>query len=83
MVKKDFIITRVVTRDIFRDWFAGIRNLFGLRLRTYENMINKAVKQMLKEMRLKYKHIKWYRISINPLVSGSAMINIYGVNESE
>ena len=78
-MNKDFIITRVVTRDIVRDFFARIRNMFGLRLRSYEERINQGTKEMLKEMRLKYKHIRWYRISINPLVEGSAMINIYGV----
>jgi len=77
--EKDFIITRVVTRDVFRDWFASIRNLFGLRLRTYESLINKHIKEILEEMRLRYKGIVWHRISINPLVNGSAMINIYGV----
>lgn len=77
----DFIITRVVTRDILRDWFAGIRNMFGLRLRTYESRINQNAKEMVEETRLKYKTIKWYRISINPLVKGSAMINVYGVYE--
>lgn len=77
--QKDFILTRVVTRDIIRDSFAGIRNLFGLRLRTYESMLNKSINELLKEMRFRYKDIKWYRISVNPLVNGSAMINIYGV----
>ena len=79
MAEKDFIITRVVTRDIIRDSFAGIRNFFGLRLRTYETMIKQHCEALLEEMRLKYKNIKWYRISINPLTKGSAMINIYGV----
>jgi len=76
---KDFVLTRVVTRDIIRDSFAVIRNLFGLRLRTYETMIQESVKSLQEEMRLRYKRIKWYRVSINPLVNGSAMITIYGV----
>jgi len=75
---KDFIMTRVVTRDILRDTFAVIRNFLGFRLRTYEKMINKNTQELLKEMRLRYKKIKWYRISINPLVGGSAMISVYG-----
>lgn len=79
IMEKDFILTRVVTRDILRDYFAGIRNLFGLRLRTYETMLNQNILELLEEMRLKYKKIKWYRMSINPLIKGSAMINIYGV----
>ena len=82
-MEHDFILTRVVTRDIVRDIFASIRNMFGLRLRAYEERINQSTKQMLEEMRLKYTDIKWYRISINPLVQASAMINIYGVYNDE
>lgn len=77
---KDFILTRVVTKDILRDSFNGIRNTFGLRLRNFEVTIQKHTTEMLEEMRLKHK-VKWYRISINPLVSGSVMINIYGESE--
>lgn len=74
---KDFIITRVVTRDVIRDSFNSIRNMFGLRLRNFETTIQKHTNEMLTEMRLKYE-VKWYRISINPLVNGSVMINVYG-----
>ena len=80
MKEEDFVLTRVVTRDILRDWFASLRNFFGLRLRTYESMIQKHTNELLYEMRLKYKYIKWYRISINPLTNGSAMITVYGVS---
>lgn len=76
-MNKDFIITRVVTRDIIRDAFNGIRNTFGLRLRNFEFVIQKSTTEMLEEMRLRYK-VKWYRISINPLINGSCMINVYG-----
>lgn len=79
---KDFIITRVITKDIVRDSFNGIRNIFGLRLRNFENAIERHTKEMLIEMRLKYS-IKWYRISINPLINGSVMINIYGEYNDE
>lgn len=74
---KDFIITRVITRDVLRDSFNSIRNMFGLRLRNFETRIMQNHKEMLEEMRLKY-NVKWYRVSFNPLVKGSVMINIYG-----
>lgn len=77
---KDFLITRVCTRDIVRDSFNGIRNFFGLRLRNFEDVIQKHTKEMLEEMRLVYK-VKWYRISFNPLIKGSIMINLYGEYE--
>jgi len=72
-----FSMTRVVTKDIITDSFQGIRNLFGLRLRGYENMINKNLKELIKTAELKY-NIDWYRLSINPLSSGSVMMTIYG-----
>ena len=74
---ENFSITRVVTKDIVTDAFQGIRNFFGLRLRGYEQVINKHTDELLKEANLKY-NIKWFRLSINPMVGGSVMITIYG-----
>jgi hypothetical protein len=74
---KNFSITRVVTKDLITDSFQGIRNLFGLRLRGYEAMINKHLKEVIKEMESKYIPL-WWRLSINPLVNGSVMITVYG-----
>ena len=82
MTNKDFIITRVITKDIIRDSFNGLRNIFGLRLRNFEFSIQKHTNEMLHEMRLKYK-VVWYRLSINPLVNGSVMINVYGEFEDD
>ena len=80
MSKEKFNITRVVTKDIITDSFQGIRNLFGLRLRSYEAMIKDAYKEIIEEMRLRYDdEVKWYRISFNPLSKESVMINLYGV----
>jgi hypothetical protein len=77
---KRFSITRVYTKNIVTDSFQGIRNIFGLRLRGYERMINKGTDELLKEAESLY-NIKWFRLSINPLVKGSAMITIYGEGE--
>jgi len=78
---EDFEITRVITKDLVTDSFQGIRNLFGLRLRGYEGMLKKHINTMLKEMRIRYK-VKWYRMIINPLSKGSAMVILYGEGES-
>lgn len=81
MIKKiKFNLTRVVTRNIVTDSFQGIRNIFGLRLRGYEKMLNDSISELVKEMELKYK-VDWYRIIVNPLLKGSAMIIIYGEGE--
>ena len=74
---KKFNITRVATKNIIIDSFQGIRNLFGLRLRGYEGMINQNIKAVTEEMENKYE-VKWYRLSVNPLAKGSVMIVIYG-----
>jgi len=74
---KTFHIHRVVTKDIVTDSFQGIRNLFGFRQRRYENMLDKHTEELMKEMNEQYK-VKWFRMSINPLVTGSVMITLYG-----
>jgi len=74
---KKFSITRVVTKDIVTDSFQWIRNLLGLRLRGYEGLINKHINEVIEEAELTY-NIKWFRLSVNPMVHGSCMITIYG-----
>ena len=82
MSKEKFNITRVVTKDIITDSFQGIRNLFGLRLRGYEQVLNKHLKEMTSEMEIRY-IVDWYKIIVNPLTNGSAMIILYGEGKNE
>ena len=73
-----FNITRVVTRNVIVDSFQGIRNLFGLRLRGYEKMIDEAIRELTTQMNALYpKHI-WHRFVINPLGKQSCMVIVYG-----
>ena len=44
-MNKNFSMTRVVTKNMFNDAFQAIRNTFGLRLRGYEDIINKTTKE--------------------------------------
>ena len=75
---KQFSITKVVTKNIVTDSFQGIRNLFGLRLRGYERMLNTAIEQNITEMNIKYKNIIWWRLSVNHLSKGSVMVILFG-----
>lgn len=77
MKKVKFHLERVVTKNIVTDSFQGIRNLFGLRLRGYEGMLRNNLNDLMSEMELKYQ-VTWYRVIVNPLMKGSAMIVIYG-----
>lgn len=76
MIEK-FSITRVVTKNIVTDSFQSIRNIFGLRLRGYEGMIQQAINEITNEAELKFK-IKWYKYIVNPLTNKSAIVIIYG-----
>jgi uncharacterized protein YbjQ (UPF0145 family) len=59
--------------------FQGVKNMFGLRLRSYEELIKISHEEMIKEMNIKYGNkVSWYRISFNPLTDKSIMINLYG-----
>jgi uncharacterized protein YbjQ (UPF0145 family) len=79
MIKtRKFSITKVYTKNIVTDSFQGIRNIFGLRLRGYEKMINQGTDELIKEVEAKYGNILWFRLSVNPLLKGSVMITIYG-----
>jgi len=77
-MKKKFSITKVYTKNIVTDSFQGIRNIFGLRLRGYEKMINNCINEIIKESQIKYKNIEWWRLSVNPLTKGSVMVTMYG-----
>lgn len=74
---KKFSITKVVTKNIVVDSFQGLRNFFGMRLRGYEDMIEKGISSIMEEVEDEYQ-TEWFRISINPLTNGSVMITIYG-----
>ena len=77
-MEENFRLVRVVTRDLVTDAFQGVRNMFGLRLRGYEKVIDRSIKEMFEEMELRY-DVKWFRIIVNPLTNGSAIIIVYGV----
>lgn len=73
-----FSETRVYTKNIVTDSFQSVRNIFGLRLRGYEGMINQGTKELINLIETKYKNVSWWRLSINPMTSGSVMITIFG-----
>ena len=72
-----FNFQQVVTKNIVTDSFQGIRNIFGLRLRGYERMIDVGIKEVTLKMDNSF-DVSWYRLTVNPLTKGSAMIIIYG-----
>jgi len=81
MTKIKFSKTKVVTRNVVLDIFAKVRNFFGMNLVQYEDMINKTVEELHKEIETEYKTIFWFRQQIDQLSSEGVMITIYGEGE--
>lgn len=71
-------ITKVVTKNLFMDIVAQIQNLFGANLKAYEQMVDKGIEQIKKELKTKKISLKWYRYEITELTNGAIAIVLYG-----
>lgn len=71
-----FFYTKVVSRNIISDWIQSIRNMLGLELKGYSNMIKAGADEIL--LNIKDKKTKWYRLDIEQLGNNGVMINLYG-----
>ena len=71
-------ITKVVTRNIIMDFVAGIQNIIGMNLTSYEAMIDKGIKEIEDELDEKKIKLKWYRYEMNQLTNGAMAIMLYG-----
>ncbi len=77
-MNKDITKIRVVTRNFFVDFIAKIKNMFGLRLNRYEEMIKKAQDEIWLELKEQKIELEWYRYEISQLTSGAMVIMLYG-----
>ena len=80
-MNKDITKVRVVTRNFFVDMIAKIKNMFGLRLNRYEEMIKKAKDEIWLELKEQKIELKWYRYEITQLTNGAMVIMLYGEKE--
>ena len=78
MIDKSITITKVVTRNFIMDIVANLQNMLGLNLTSYEQMIDKGMKQIKDEIILKRYKFYWYRYEITQLSNGAASITFYG-----
>ena len=72
---------RVVTRSFISDFIAKWLNFFGFRIKSYENMINNAIQDILKELEEENVNLKWYRYEISQFTNGAMAIMLYGEAE--
>ncbi len=69
-------INKTVTRNFVMDMVAGIQNMFGMNLRSYEKMVDKAMGQIKED--LGSKELSWFRYEITQLGGGALSITLYG-----
>ena len=73
---KHIHINKTVTRNFIIDIVTTIQNFFGLNLRGYEKMVDKAMKQIKEE--LGDQELDWFRYEITQLNNGALSITLYG-----
>jgi len=69
-------INKTVTRNFVMDIVAGIQNMFGMNLKSYEKMVDNAMGQIKEE--LGDKELSWFRYEITQLGGGALSITLYG-----
>ena len=67
-----------MTRNFIVDFFGKINNLFGSRITSYEEMLDKARKEIWKEIRSEKLKMIWYRYEISQLTTGALVVMLYG-----
>ena len=73
---RSIYINKTVTRNFVMDMIAGIQNMFGMNLTSYEKMVDKAMKQIKEE--LGDRELLWFRYEITQLGGGALSITLYG-----
>jgi len=75
---KEISKVRVMTRGFVIDMIAGIKNMLGMRLNQYEELLNKGKTELWAELKEEGIVLKWYRYEITQLTNGALVILLYG-----
>jgi uncharacterized protein YbjQ (UPF0145 family) len=75
---EQFVINKVVSKDIINDFVSKFQNMVGANLTPYERMVNKGVKQIQDELEKNNIKLSWYRYQITQLTNGAIAIMLYG-----
>ena len=71
-------VNRVFTKNFVTDFFQEIKNIVGGRLKSYEKMMDKAIKETWEEFKQKYPKAENIRVDTEHMVHGSIMVTITG-----
>lgn len=72
-------VTKVNSRNFVSDFGASIKNIVGGRLRTYELMIDKAIKEATDELTILYPDVEDIKFQITEFSNSSIAVIVYGV----
>jgi len=77
-MNKNITKIRVVTKFFIIDIINSVKNALGMRLTKYEDMIEKAQKEIWEEIKKEKIKLKWHRYEISQLTSGAMVVMLYG-----
>jgi uncharacterized protein YbjQ (UPF0145 family) len=77
-MNKTITITKVVSKNFIMDIVSRFQNMVGSNLTSYENMVDKGMKQISDELEDDKIELNWYRYQITELTNGAVSITLYG-----
>ena len=79
MTTKIVWVSKVQSRNFVSDFIAGLKNIIGGRLKTYERMLDLAVKEATEELTTKYPDVTGVTMQITEFHNASIAVTVYGV----
>lgn len=73
--------TKVLSRNVVSDFGAYLKNIIGGNLKTYEKMIDLAIKQASEDLYKKYPDVQEVKLQITEFSNSSISVTIYGVSD--
>jgi len=78
MKEKIVYSVKITTRHVFGDWFQSFKNLLGMNLKSYEDLVSEAIEQALYDLYKSYPDVYDVKIESPYIVQGTASIIVYG-----
>lgn len=82
MKRKCFSVTKFLTVNVVKDWLNGIKDLLGMEQKSYSELVNEGIKEILTEIE-KEGEIIWFRQEVDRTFNNSIQVTIYGQQEGE
>ena len=70
--------SKVVSKNAIADMFAGLKNIIGGRLRTYERMTDEAIRLCVQELTNKHSGVHNIKLQITQLSEDAVLCVAYG-----